>query len=536
MKQLRQLSLQTKMVIFIVALVLFQLGITAVVSTHLVSSILEEQLGKRVLDVAQTIATMPEVGQLLKKRDPDGKLQVLAEAIRRQTNAQFVVIGDNQATRYSHPNPDKIGKTMVGGDNNQALRKGLAYTSKAVGTLGPSLRGKVPIFDSDGTIVGIVSVGYLEESIRQKIGDHRIIIVISNIVLVTIGILVAILLSQSFKRAIFGLEPDEIGRMFKERSAILSSVREGIVAINQKGFITMINHAATKTLNLNDDQHYLHSYLDNILPENGMMDVLRTGESQLDLEHRVNNKDIIVNRIPIWDEDSVVGVVSSFREKDELDKLAGELSQVQEYSEMLRHQTHEYSNKLYTISGLIQLEAYDKAIELIGSETSGYQDLLQFLVSAIPDPLLAGCILGKYNRAKELSVTLNVDRESNFSDIPSWISKEKLVSILGNLLDNAYAAVTPLEKKQRIVNLSLTDLGNDLIFEVEDSGQGIDDSIVNDIYKKGISTSNKKGKGMGLYLVKEALSQMDGHITLDKSSLGGVLFTVYISKKQMAYG
>ena len=132
---------------------------------------------------------------------------------------------------------------------------------------------------------------------------------------------------------------------------------------------------------------------------------------------------------------------------------------MQGYSEMLRHQTHEYSNKLHTISGLIQLEAYDKAIELIGSETSGYQDLLQFLVSAIPDPLVAGCILGKYSRAKELNIQLNVDRHSNFTDVPEWISKEKIVTVLGNLLDNAYQAVTPLSEDKRVVNLSLTDLG-----------------------------------------------------------------------------
>ncbi|WP_086934011.1 ATP-binding protein [Agarilytica rhodophyticola] len=531
MKPLRHMTLQLKMVIFIVALVLFQLGITALLSSRLVSSILEEQLGKRALDVAQTVASMPEIGALIEEQDPKGQLQTIAETIRLRTNAQFVVIGDSQARRYSHPNPKEIGRTMVGGDNNQALQNGLAYTSKAVGTLGPSLRGKVPVFSSDGSIVGIVSVGYLEENLRERIGDHRDIIIIANIVLVVIGIFFAILLAQNFKRAIFGLEPDEIGRMFKERSTILSSVREGIVAINQKGYITMINHAATKTLSLSANQHYLDSHIGDILPENGMIEVLHTGKSQLDLEHRVNNKDIIVNRIPIWDEHQVVGVVSSFREKDELDKLAGELSQVQEYAEMLRHQTHEYSNKLYTISGLIQLEAYDKAIELIGSETSGYQELLQFLVSAIPDPLLAGCILGKYNRAKELGVTLNVDRDSNFSDIPVWISKEKLVSILGNLLDNAYAAVTKITHTERVVNLSLTDLGNDLIFEVEDSGVGIDNSMVDRIYQKGISSSKLKGKGMGLFIVKEALTHMNGHITLNKSELGGALFTIYIPKK-----
>ena len=536
MKLLRKLSLQSKMIIFIVALVLFQIGSMGFVSTNLVDTILEDQMGKRVLGVSQTIATMPEVARLLEEQDPDGELQVLAEAIRLKTGAQFVVIGDREGRRYSHPDPDKIGKTMVGGDNDGALEKGKAYTSRAVGTLGLSLRGKVPIFDADKNIIGIVSVGYLEESIHQMIVSRRAIIITSNIILVILGVLIAVLLARSFKRAIFGLEPHQIGRMFEERSAILGSIREGIVAINNDGYITMINQAAKKTLGLSPAQDYLHQRIESVVPESGILDVLRTGESQLDWEHRVGGKEIIVNRIPIWNDGKVTGVVSSFREKDEIDTLAKELSQVQEYSEMLRHQTHEYSNKLHTISGLIQLEAYDKAIELICSETSGYQDLLRFLVSAVPDPLVAGCILGKYNRAKELNIQLNVDRHSNFADVPEWISKEKIVTVLGNLLDNAYQAVTPLSEDKRVVNLSLTDLGNDLIFEVEDSGEGITEDVAGHIFEKGVSSSNEKGKGIGLYLVKEVLSYINGHITVNKSGLGGVLFTVYISKRQETDG
>ena len=536
MKLLRKFSLQSKMIIFIVALVVFQIGTMGLVSTNLIDTILEDQLGKRVLAVSQTIASMPEVASLLEAQDPEGKLQVLAEEIREKTGAQFIVIGDRQEKRYSHPDPNKIGKTMVGGDNDRALQQGLTYTSRAVGTLGLSLRGKVPIFDADKNIIGIVSVGYLDENINQMIAGRGAIIITSNIILVILGVLIAVLLARSFKHAIFGLEPHEIGRMFEERSAILGSIREGIVAINKDGYITMINQAAKKTLGLNSDQDYLNQPIEQVVPETGILDVLRTGESQLDWEHRVGDKEIIVNRVPIWHDDKVMGVVSSFREKDEIDILAKELSQVQGYAEMLRHQTHEYSNKLHTISGLIQLEAYDKAIELIGSETSGYQDLLQFLVSAVPDPLVAGCILGKYNRAKELNIQLNVDRHSNFSDVPDWINKEKIVTVLGNLLDNAYEAVTPLSEDKRVVNLSLTDLGNDLIFEVEDSGHGIADEVAGHIFEKGVSTSDEKGKGIGLYLVKDVLSYINGHITVNKSDLGGVLFTVYISKRQEGYG
>ena len=136
----------------------------------------------------------------------------------------------------------------------------------------------------------------------------------------------------------------------------------------------------------------------------------------------------------------------------------------------------------------------------------------------------------------ELNIKLNVDRHSNFSDVPDCVNREKIVTVLGNLLDNSYQAVASLPEDKRVVNLSLTDLGNDLIFEVEDSGNGISDDVAGRIYEKGITTSEQKGKGMGLYLVKDILSYVNGQITMNRSGLGGVLFTVYIPKRQEAYG
>ena len=129
-----------------------------------------------------------------------------------------------------------------------------------------------------------------------------------------------------------------------------------------------------------------------------------------------------------------------------------------------------------------------------------------------------------------------MDRDSNFADVPEWISKEKIVTVLGNLLENAYQAVTPLSEDKRVVNLSLTDLGNDLIFEVEDSGKGLAEDVAGHIFEKGVSSSDEKGKGFGLYLVKDVLSYINGHITVNRSGLGGMLFTVYISKRQETYG
>ena len=149
--------------------------------------------------------------------------------------AKFVVVGDHEGKRYSHPFPERIGKFMVGGDNARALAGGEASISKAVGTLGPSMRGKVPVFGDSGKVIGVVSVGYLQETVEEvtEVYLQRILLWVLGLFL--LGGLGTWLIARDVKLSIFGLEPAEIARLFRERNAILDSIREGVVAFNDEG-------------------------------------------------------------------------------------------------------------------------------------------------------------------------------------------------------------------------------------------------------------------------------------------------------------
>jgi len=222
------------------------------------------------------------------------------------------------------------------------------------------------------------------------------------------------------------------------------------------------------------------------------------------------------------------GAVASFRSKDEIDILAKQLSQVKEYSELLRAQTHEYSNKLHTIAGLIQIGHDKEALDLISKESAGYQGLIAFLAKAVPYPVLAAFIIGKYNHAQELHIDFQIDPDSLLVDVPTDLSREKVLTILGNLVDNAFDAALKNDRPP-LVKLSLSDSGNDLVFEVEDSGAGVAAEITEKIFTKGFSTKHMD-RGQGLYLVKNALDNLNGEITFSDSSLGGALFSVFIPK------
>jgi two-component system CitB family sensor kinase len=528
-----QLTLKSRMILIIGLMALIQTGAIGLFAIHYLQQSLNEQIGQRALYVANTIASMPDVIVAIKEKNTPF-LQPLSLKLAQNIEARFIVIGDKKGIRLAHPNPKKIGHSMhddEGDTNAEALIYGNSYVSKALGSLGWSMRGKAPVYSEDSNeIVGIISVGYHLEKVDEIIQRHRLTLIIVIALSFVLSAMIAVWFANHFKKAIFGLEPEQIAHLFDEQKAILESVREGIIAINNKGCITTINHTAFSTLSLPDSEDFIGQPINNLLENSSILDVLKTGQPQFDQEVWINGHNIIVNRLPLKQGKKITGVVSSFRRKDELDLVSKKLTRIQQYSDTLRSQAHEYSNKLHTIAGLIQINATDKALELIGQESQAHQELIQLLIKAVPDPIIAGCLLGKYNRARELGLHLIIDKESQMSAVPDHLPREELVSIIGNLIDNALEATQRHLGAGGEITLSMTDIGNDLIFEIEDQGAGISEQEEENIFNKGVTSKTDDGHGIGLYIVKKLLQGLDGHISITRKKSVGSLFTVYVPK------
>ncbi|WP_245959307.1 sensor histidine kinase [Neobacillus piezotolerans] len=182
--------------------------------------------------------------------------------------------------------------------------------------------------------------------------------------------------------------------------------------------------------------------------------------------------------------------------------------------------------------GLIQLGSYKEAIEFISKEMDHAQGFIEFLMREVPDPIIAGFILGKASLASELKIKFNVDQSSSFKDVPASISRDNLITIIGNLINNAFEAVKENNEKGREVSLFLTDLGKDLIIEIEDNGKGIRDKDCCKIFEQGFSTkASSNNQGIGLSLVKNAVDSFGGTITFSTVEGEGTLFTVALPKR-----
>lgn len=525
------MRLQTRLILLIGTL-LFVIIIALTFSfERMLVNTLQKNVGASALKIAKTVALMDVIRDAFDEENPAAIIQPIVEKVRMETDAEFIVVGNREGIRYAHPLPDRIGKEMVGGDNGPVLN-GESIISEAVGSMGPSLRGKTPIYDEHNQIIGIVSVGILLEDIHESAATYRNAMILFAAIALMIGCGGAIAIANGVKRSIHGLEPKEIGLLYQEKRAILETIHEGIIAINTEGIITLANQTAIKLIDpLEREEEIAGKPIRDVIPESRLQEVIQSGEAQFDQELVINGSMVVANRLPIFDrQHQVVGAVSSFRNKSELLRLTEELTQVKRYTEALRSQTHEYSNKLYTIYGLIQLESYQEAMDIITHETDVHQNLIHFLLREIPDPMLGGILIGKFNRANELKVSLEIDKRSSFKDIPGDIGRNHLVTIIGNLLDNALEAVLAADRDHREVKAYLSDAGDDLLIEIEDNGVGIAENDARHLFEVGFSTKGENNRGFGLANVNQAVKQVRGTISFQSRSPEGTVFTVKIPK------
>lgn len=475
--------------------------------------------------VANAIASSQQVVEGLSNPTSGSRrrIQEFSQLIQKVAGVEFIVVIDMNAVRISHPDPAKIGKQMVGNDEGQALR-GEAYFSSARGSLGLSQRAFVPVFDDSGRQVGAVVVGILTRSIDQAAASVNQPILSALTLALLIGIVLSVLFSNSIKKILFGLEPLEIARQLGERNAVLESVREGIIAIDSDGRLTVVNNEAKRILSLAGIfDNLVGQKVDKYIPHTRLAEVLTSGEPEFDREQDLNGIRILTNRIPLYANGEVVGAIATFRDMSEISKLAEELTGVNRYVEALRSSAHEFLNKLHVINGLAHSNNRQVLIDYLSDTINENKDEQAFINEAIHDPVLSAFLTSKFSRAREMGVDLLLEIDDALPKIAQPEVSHAMVTLLGNLLDNAFDAVQASETKE--INLHLARQGSNWTIEVSDHGPGIPANQIPDIFQRGFSTKGEH-RGIGLFLVSAALNKLNG--TMDVSSQKGFGMTFFI--------
>jgi CitB family two-component system sensor histidine kinase MalK len=332
----------------------------------------------------------------------------------------------------------------------------------------------------------------------------------------------AIILARKIKRSMFGLEPFEIGKLLEERSAMLQSTKEGILAVDQDARITLINNEALRLfeeagIKDNPVGHFVEEYI----PQLHLKNVLKTGSPGINEEIDLSGITLLANHLPISVGSQIVGAITTFRDKTEMNLLAEELTGVKLYAEALRAQSHEFMNKLHVVLGLVHLQRYEKLAEYINRISDHLQNEVGYIVSKLKDPVLAGFILGKMSYAREFGAELSFTGEGVLPEPKMPEVTHELITILGNLVDNALEALTEQENKKLSVHFEYDDF--ELLLEVADNGPGIKDEIVDNVFTKGFSTKGTN-RGIGLFLVNRSLEKLHGDMELQTKAGEGTRF------------
>jgi two-component system CitB family sensor kinase len=519
-----RLSLASRILVFQLAIVLGALVVGAVVSIVVERQRLDSQYERKALTVAQSVAGMSAVRDALTTSDPSGTLQPLAEGVRQATAASFIVIAGANGIRYSHPNAALIGKPID--EDPSAILRGQTFMGIQQGTLGPSARGKAPIFDRSGRVIGIVSVGFLETALgpgSQLVNDLPLL-ASYLLVAVALGVVGSLLLAQHLKRQTFGLEPQEIATLLEQREASLHGIREGTIANDLEGRITLINDEARRLLRLPDSVQ--GKRLLDVLPPGRVRDVLvgeMTGADEVVL---AADRVLVVSRMPVMVRGRTIGYVATFRDRTELESLLRELDSARSVSEALRAQAHDFSNRLHTIAGMIELGRHEEAIQLTTESSSVSQELTESLLERVGDPVLGALLLGKSAVAAERGIQFRLSPDSRLDGDAGH--PRDLITVVGNLIDNALdAAATSSNGGPRWVEVSIHKADGDVVIQVHDSGPGIGKGELGQIFSEGYTTKLAgpgSRRGLGLALVKQVAARRGGDVTVINQ--GGALFTV----------
>jgi two-component system CitB family sensor kinase len=415
-----------------------------------------------------------------------------------------------------------IGKPID--EQPSAVLAGHTFVGIQQGTLGRSVRGKAPIFDGTGRVVGIVSVGFPVEQVSGQLVADLPQLALYLLVAVGLGVIGSLLLARHLKRQTFGLEPEEIVTLLEQREASLHGIREGTIATDADGRITLINDEARRLLRLSSDS--VGQPLTKVLPPGRVRDLLIGEVTGADEVVLAADRVLVVSRMPVVVRGRTIGHVATFRDRTELENLLRELDNARSVSEALRAQAHDFSNRLHTIAGLIELGRQEEAIQLTTESSSVSQELTESLLERVGDPVLGALLLGKSAVAAERGIQFRLSPDSRLDGDAGH--PRDLITVVGNLIDNALdAAATSPNGGPRWVEVSIHKAEGEVVIQVHDSGPGIGNADLGLIFSEGYTTKVAdpgSRRGLGLALVQQVAARRGGEVTVVNQ--GGALFTV----------
>jgi two-component system CitB family sensor kinase len=495
------------------------LAAVTVFSTVQSNNSFQNNEGRRLLSVAEDVAATPAVRPALTSALRHYQLTPFARNAENLSGADFVIITLPDLTILTSPDPSQVKTRLPIGDS--MIRSGRSW----VGVVGDSLVAHVPVIGDCGgddtshcgKVIGFVAAGvatptFLEGLVNSP-GAALLILGIATV----IGVVGSLLLAGRVKRQTFGLEPREIAGLVEHREAMLHGIREGVVGLDMAHRITLVNDQARLLLSLPSD--VVGRSVGELGLNDRLVDVLtgRAGDGADEIALR-RGRVLIMNRMPISSGDTAVGAVVTLRDRTEIVALQQELDTNRSTTDALRAQAHEFTNRLHTIAGLIELGEYDEVRRFV-SRVSDTREAWHAEVSErIGDAAVAALLIAKASVAAEHNVGLRLTPSSRLGEVDESLSAD-LVTVIGNLVDNAIDALPGAGW----IEVDIRHSNDEVLVVVTDSGPGVAPDLAEEIFRHGFTTkAAEEGgqRGLGLALTRQTCRRRRGSVEVH-----GAVFT-----------
>ncbi|MFI1953904.1 ATP-binding protein [Streptomyces xinghaiensis] len=520
-----RLSLTGQFLALQLGLVVVVLAVVAAVSVAQSDAEFRRTEGRRLLSIAETVASLDAVRAGLADAERADILQPTAESVRSVSGASYVMITAADRRILTSADPRRMGELLPLGDSG--VLDGRSWIGTTASGESPSLVAHVPVFGEQGRMLGVVAAGREYRGMRERLATATPNLLLYLGLASALGTAGSVLLARRIKRQTLGLEPEEITALVEHREAMLHGIKEGVVGLDPAGRLTLANETAMELLRLPDDA--VGRTLESCAVEPRLHDVLTGRVQGRDQVVFTGDRMVTLNRMPLLTHGRAVGSVTTMRDLTELVALQHELDTTRSATDTLRAQAHEFSNQLHVIAGLIELEEYPEVARYVRGISGARSLRTDEVVSRVADPSLAALLIAKTSLAAEQGSALRIGRGSSLRPVGESLSSD-LVTVVGNLVDNALDAVRG-GGPGGWVEVHLSEETTEVRVRVRDSGPGVAPDLAEEVFRYGFTTKaaapQSSSRGLGLAITRLVCTRRGGSVSAD-----GAVFTARLPRNE----
>lgn len=507
--------ISTQLYLSSLLLVLVVILLSGSVSLYQALRIRQADMDSSIRDVAAMTANLESTKQLLRTGQANASLQEgLDLLVGSMEQVDILVICDADSIRYYHTDKSRIGERFQGGDQAAILGGSDPYISEAEGTMGMQRRAFHAVTEEDGSLLGFVMASVLLSSLGQIRLRLISIYLLLSLFLIPAGCALAWSFMRRIQAILLGHPPEEFRRLYVERTEVINALEEGICAVNSDGIVILANQAAQELLSFPDSTSIEGKPLTAIDAKSKLLKTLETGGAEYNVHEVIGNQDILSTRIPVYEQEHLIGAVSIFRNQTELSRLAEELTGARYLIDTLRAVNHEFKNKLHIILGFLETNDTAAAKEYIVNASLTSSEAVSHVSRLIPHSSLAALIIGKTIRARELGIRLSLKSDSYFRPKERELPVDCYITLAGNLVENAMDELNSSGYAVKEIELGIYSDEEHTIITCDDTGGGIPDEILFSIYDRR-TTTRGEGRGTGYALIREIVDCYEGTVHID---------------------